>query len=243
MPLRRAGAAARQMLVAAAAERWGVSTETCTTEPGVVLHKGQQPPPHLWSARRRCRASPRARAGNGRAQGPFRFPPDRQAGHRRRQCQDRDRPAPVGIDTRLPGMKYAVFAKCPVFGGRVKQADLAAALAVPGVSHAFGRRGPRSPGGPLSRRRHRGRTAGGPPTRRGPFSPSSGTKAIRPGRTAPASLSAPLPCAPSPRSASSSRLAMPTPPWLAPPGPSRPATATPSSPMPRSSRRIARPCP
>lgn len=42
-----------------------------------------------------------------------------------------------GVDTRLPGMLYAVYAKSPVFGGRVKRANLDAIKALPGVKDAF----------------------------------------------------------------------------------------------------------
>jgi len=44
-----------------------------------------------------------------------------------------DGTAPFGIDVRLPGMKYAVIARCPVFGGTVKTVDDAKAKLVPGV--------------------------------------------------------------------------------------------------------------
>ena len=46
-----------------------------------------------------------------------------------------DGSAKFGIDVRLPGMLYAVVARCPVFGGKVASFDAAKAKAVPGVKN------------------------------------------------------------------------------------------------------------
>jgi isoquinoline 1-oxidoreductase beta subunit len=56
-----------------------------------------------------------------------------------------------GIDVQLPGMLYAVIARCPVFEGKLARFDASAALKVPGVRHVFDTRpiaGPRSAGFP-----------------------------------------------------------------------------------------------
>jgi isoquinoline 1-oxidoreductase beta subunit len=42
-----------------------------------------------------------------------------------------------GIDVKVPGMRYAVFAKCPVFGGKVRQANVSQLRTLPGVRQAF----------------------------------------------------------------------------------------------------------
>jgi isoquinoline 1-oxidoreductase beta subunit len=131
-PLRQAGAAARIMLVTAAAQRWKVDPSTCHAENGVVVH---------------------ARTGRKLGYGALvdaaaKLPiPERVAlkepaqfrligtPHRRLDCAGKvDGSARFGIDTRLPGMKFAVLAQSPTFGGKLIAVDEAKAKAVPGVS-------------------------------------------------------------------------------------------------------------
>src|SRR5258708_26610582 len=45
--------------------------------------------------------------------------------------------AKFGIDSRMPGMEYAVIARCPVFGGKLAKFDAAKAKQVPGVRDVF----------------------------------------------------------------------------------------------------------
>ncbi|HEU5170981.1 MAG TPA: molybdopterin cofactor-binding domain-containing protein [Gemmatimonadales bacterium] len=130
-PVRRAGAAARAMLVAAAARRWGVSEAECRTERGRVLHP-----------RTRRRIAYGELVADARALPVPQDPPlKRPADYRLvgRGRANRDHPTIVrgaarfGMDTRVPGMLYAVVERAPVFGGRVAGVDDAAARAVPGV--------------------------------------------------------------------------------------------------------------
>ncbi len=136
-PMRRAGAAARAMLVAAAARRWGVPEIDCTTEAGVVHHRpsgrragygelvdlaAEVPPPDLDTVRLK---DPRA----------FRIVGTRVPGVDNHAIVTGQKL--YGIDVERPGMLYAVFEKCPVFGGGVASANLDEVRAAPGVRHAF----------------------------------------------------------------------------------------------------------
>jgi len=133
LPLRRAGAAAREMLITAAAERWSVNRDTCVAKDGGVLHGARQnfltygqlvadaaklPIPDLKTVPLKNSSEfaivgqniPRIDAKE-KATGKARF----------------------GIDARVPGMLYAVVARCPVFGGKVKSFDATKTKGVSGV--------------------------------------------------------------------------------------------------------------
>src|SRR5258706_383086 len=132
-PLRKAGAAAREMLVGAAAATWGVDQSTCRAEQGAVIH-----PP---SKRRLTYGTLAAKAATVPLPHdvPLKDPKDwKILGTRVKRL---DSPAKVdgsavfGIDVKAPGLLVAVVARSPVFGGKVKAFDAAQAKAVPGVKH------------------------------------------------------------------------------------------------------------
>ena len=133
--MRRAGAAARSMLVEAAAKEWGAKPEKCTTEAGVVHFKNKS-----MSYGELASAAARLEPPNPRTvalKDPKDFTIIGQP------IPGVDNPKIVvgeplfGIDVSVPGMKHAVFEKCPVHGGRVKSVDLDAVKAAPGVTDAF----------------------------------------------------------------------------------------------------------
>jgi isoquinoline 1-oxidoreductase subunit beta len=130
-PLRRAGAAAREMLRQAAAGRWGVAAAECRAEGGEVVHAG--------SGRRLGYGELAAAAAKLPVpeSPPLKDPADfRYVG---RPLARYDTPAIVrgeavyGLDVRLDGMLHAAVARCPVFGGGLAGFDAAAARQVPGV--------------------------------------------------------------------------------------------------------------
>jgi isoquinoline 1-oxidoreductase subunit beta len=131
MPLRTAGAAAREMLVAAAAAKWGVPASACRAENGRVLHtesKRSLGYGELAAAASRLPV-PSAPALKPKSQW-------RLIGKDRRRV---DAPRIVAgeplfaSDVQRPGMKVASVVRCPVVGGKAKSWDEAKAKTVPGV--------------------------------------------------------------------------------------------------------------
>ncbi|HTS94934.1 MAG TPA: xanthine dehydrogenase family protein molybdopterin-binding subunit [Stellaceae bacterium] len=130
-PLRQAGAAARAMLVQAAANQWQVDPASCSASKSRVTH-----------------------AGSGRSAGygdlidaasslpvpkdpPLKDPKDfvliGKPVKRLDTPAKTDGKAIYGIDAMLPGMKFATIAQSPVFGGKVRNVDDRAAKSIPGV--------------------------------------------------------------------------------------------------------------
>ena len=130
-PLRKAGAAAREMLIGAAALTWNVPRDACRARNGMVEH--------MPTGRRLGYGDLAARAATLAvpADPPLKSPSEFRllgASMPRVDTPDKVSGAAVfGMDVRVPGMVYAAVARCPVFGGRVKGFDPAPALAVPGV--------------------------------------------------------------------------------------------------------------
>ncbi len=132
LPMRHAGATARAMLVAAAAARWTVKPESCSTADGVVRHDAtgrsvsfaalipdaaKLPVPSDVPLKKPAdfkligRASPRVE-GIAKVRGEAVF----------------------GIDAAVPGARIATLIQSPVFGGKLVELDDVAAKASPGVS-------------------------------------------------------------------------------------------------------------
>jgi isoquinoline 1-oxidoreductase beta subunit len=133
--LRHAGAAARSMLIAAAAARWGVDAGECATEAGYVLHEasgsrlayGELAPAaaRLRPPSRLALKDPAAFRLLGKPQPRLDVPAKTDGGAR------------FACDVRLPGMLYAAIAHCPVFGGSLRAVNAGAAGRMPGVKEVI----------------------------------------------------------------------------------------------------------
>lgn len=130
-PLRQAGAAAREMLIGAAARRWKVDRAACRAEQGAVVHAA--------SGRRLGYGALAAAAA--REEVP-KAPPLKDPSAWRligKKVPRLDTPDKVrgrtrfGLDVRVPGLRFAAVARPPVVGGKVTGFDARRALAVPGV--------------------------------------------------------------------------------------------------------------
>ena len=130
-PLRKAGATGRAMLISAAAQEWKVPVAECTARDEKVHHA----------------ATKRSLAYGALAEKAAKLPVPKEPAlkdAKEFEIVGKNEPrvdgpkivvgaAKYGVDTKLPGMKYAVIARSPVFSGKVKKFDATKAMAVPGV--------------------------------------------------------------------------------------------------------------
>jgi isoquinoline 1-oxidoreductase subunit beta len=129
--LRQAAAAARVMLVTAAAQRWGVDRASCRVERGVVHHDGSGRSLSYGELASDASGLPVPKDVPLKKPSEFRL-----IGTNARRL---DTPAKVngsavyGIDIIVPGMRFGTLAITPVKGGKLTDIDEAAARRVPGV--------------------------------------------------------------------------------------------------------------
>jgi isoquinoline 1-oxidoreductase beta subunit len=136
-PLRQVGAAVREMLVASAAQEWSVPSSECVAADGRVSHRATgrtlqygalaaraatMTPPDLQSVRLRP-------ASEYKIIGTFTSGVD--------NARIVTGQPTFGIDFTLPAMLWAVYEKCPVYGGKVVSANYEQVKAMPGVRHVF----------------------------------------------------------------------------------------------------------
>ena len=130
-PLRTAGAAARLMLIAAAAQQWQVDPASCSTSDGMVRHAPSGRTVGYGDLVEA--ASTQAVPQDPPLKDPKNFALIGKPLKRFDTPNKTDGKVVYGIDAMLPGMKFATLAQCPVFGGKVAHVDDSAAKKIPGV--------------------------------------------------------------------------------------------------------------
>jgi isoquinoline 1-oxidoreductase beta subunit len=136
-PLRRAGAVARTLLIQAAAAIWAVPVSECEVEKGSVIHRATGRLLTFGELASKAATLPLPDEKTVELKKPDQF---KLLGSR---VGGVDNPAIVtgkplfGIDQKVAGMDYAVYVKCPVFGGKVTKANVDEIKALPGVRDAF----------------------------------------------------------------------------------------------------------
>jgi len=130
-PLRQAGAAARSMLVAAAAQAWGVHPDECSTKDGTILHSSTGRVLKYEEVAESAATQPMPEDPKLKSAGEFKI-----IGKSQRRI---DTPAKVngsavyGIDVAVDGMKTAAVVMSPVDGGKIRSVDETDARTIPGV--------------------------------------------------------------------------------------------------------------
>ncbi|MEJ2722042.1 MAG: molybdopterin-dependent oxidoreductase, partial [bacterium] len=143
-PLRRAGAAAREMLIAAAAETWGVPRTECRTSLGKVTHDTSGRSLGYGELVKTARKIPVPDSETVPLKDPKDFRLLGQTLHRTDQMEFITGKAVFGSDHIADGMVFAAVARCPFYGGSVKGYDKPAAMKVPGVRDVIEVEGARS---------------------------------------------------------------------------------------------------
>jgi isoquinoline 1-oxidoreductase beta subunit len=132
VPLRHAGATARVMLVTAAAARWKVDPSTCRAQRGAVVHAATGRKLGYGELVDAAARLPVPEKVALKEPGDFKLV---GTPHRRLDTAGKvNGTAKFGIDTRLPGMKFAALAQSPTFGGKLISVDEGKAKAVRGVT-------------------------------------------------------------------------------------------------------------
>jgi len=133
LALRQAGAAAREMLITAAAKKWEVGTDTCKARNGYVVHGHPERSFRFGELVAEASQLPVPNLHTVPLKNPNDFTIVGHEVHRLDAASKSNGSAKFGIDSRVPGMLYAVIARCPVFEGKVASFDATKAKAVPGV--------------------------------------------------------------------------------------------------------------
>jgi isoquinoline 1-oxidoreductase beta subunit len=135
--MRQMGAAGRHMLIAAAAQTWGVAATECTTASGRVHHKASNRSASYGELAAKAATMPAPDFRSLKLKDPKDY---KIIGTSTKSVEIKDivTGKPIfGIDVKVPGMLYAVMQRTPVMGGKAVSANMDAIKAMKGVKHAF----------------------------------------------------------------------------------------------------------
>jgi isoquinoline 1-oxidoreductase beta subunit len=130
-PMREAGAAAKEMLVAAAAKVWAISAADCKADNHFVINTLNQQKLSYGELASLAANSKVPTKPTLKTKAEYKYIGKGLARHNLGDIVTGQ--LTYGVDTKIPGMKYAAITHCPVLGGKLKSVDKTAALKMPGV--------------------------------------------------------------------------------------------------------------
>jgi isoquinoline 1-oxidoreductase subunit beta len=137
VPMRQVGAGGRALFITAAAQTWNVPESECSTASGRVTHKGSGRSLGYGELAAKVATLPVPDVTTIKMKDPADY---KIIGHTQpqRELHNIVTGKPIfGIDVTVPGMLYAVYEKCGVFGGKVASSNIEDIKKLPGVRNAF----------------------------------------------------------------------------------------------------------